>query len=194
MPRPFSVASHYHSHRNSPSPSLQFPQLDPQDESQPLSSSFYGSTSYTPRSSPSPTQTQLGAQQQHCDPYTQEKHAGAEPGVNPLHSASIAEYSHFVQACVIDVVDYDAQDAIFKKMRNDEFIGLMREQHKLPSAPPPRRVRWINIGGIDWGVLSTLALRYSQLKFLHLQLPLRLLIIIIILNRFACSVSRRHTS
>ena len=172
MPRPFSVASHYHSHRNSPSPSLQFPQLDPQDETQPLSSSFYGSTSYTPRSSPSPTQTHLGAQQ-YYDPYTQDKHAGAEPGVNPLHSASIAEYSHFVQACVIDVVDYDAQDAVFKKMRNDEFIGIMREQRTAPSSKaPPRRVRWISIGGIDWGVLSSLALRYSQLKFSYLQLRL----------------------
>ena len=70
--------------------------------------------------------------------------------MNPLHSASIAEYSHFVQACVIDVVDYDAQDAVFRRMRNDaKFIGVMRGQHKLPSAPPPRRVRWINIGGID---------------------------------------------
>ena len=36
------------------------------------------------------------------------------------------------------------------------------------SKAPPRRVRWMNVGGIDWGVLSTLALRYSQFKFLHL--------------------------
>jgi hypothetical protein len=87
--------------------------------------------------------------------------------VNPLHSASIAEYSHFIQACVIDVVDYDAQDAVFRRMRNDEFIGVMREQRSTPSSnAPPRRVRWINIGGIDWGVLSTLALRYSQFQIL----------------------------
>ena len=120
-----------------------------------------------PRSSPSPTQTQLGAQQ-HCAPYTGQKHAGAESGVNPLHSASIAEYSHFVQAWVIDVVDHDVQDAVLRRMSNDEFIGIMREQHTAPSSKaPPRRVRWINIGGIAWGVLSTLALRYSQCKFLH---------------------------
>jgi len=68
---------------------------------------------------------------------------------------------------VIDVVDYDARDAVFKRMRNDEFIGIMREQYTAPSSKaPPRRVRWINIGGIDWGVLSTLALRYSQFQIL----------------------------
>ncbi|TFK42085.1 hypothetical protein BDQ12DRAFT_645556 [Crucibulum laeve] len=126
-------------------------------------------------------------------------YAGAEPGVNPRRGSSIAEYSHFKQECVIEVVDYDSDDALFRRMGNEEFVRLMKEpegksdahlkgqkgremviskedgddgvQTKGPEEEleeldddedwPPRAVRWINIGGIDWNVISFLALRYN---------------------------------
>ena len=100
-----------------------------------------------------------------------ETHAGAEPGVNPRSGAAIAQYSHFKEACIIDVIDYDDKEVTSTRMKNDEFVQfLATEQGSLqPDVAkgseddlPPLSVRWINIEGIDWIVLSSVALRYSQ--------------------------------
>ncbi|KAF8167595.1 hypothetical protein B0H34DRAFT_23363 [Crassisporium funariophilum] len=93
-------------------------------------------------------------------------HAGAEPGVNPRSGTSIAEFSHFKQQCQIDVVDYDCDDASFERMSNaDLILMLQKEELGIGIGPdddlPPRRVRWVNIGGIDWDVLSAVALKYN---------------------------------
>lgn len=97
-----------------------------------------------------------------------DQHVGAEPGVNPRSGASIAQYSHFKQECVIDVVDYDADDATFRRVSNSGLIELLNEEkyttEESDSATlllPPRMVRWINITGVDWSVLSAVALKYS---------------------------------
>jgi hypothetical protein len=97
-----------------------------------------------------------------------DQHVGAEPGVNPRSGASIAEYSHFKQACVIDVVDYDADDATFRRVSNAGLIELLEDEKEHTTEEsdsatllPPRMVRWINITGIDWSVLSAVALKYS---------------------------------
>jgi len=97
-----------------------------------------------------------------------DQHVGAEPGVNPRSGASIVEYSHFKQACVIDVVDYDADDATFRRVSNAGLIELLNveEEHTTEESDsatllPPRMVRWINISGFDWSVLSAVALKYS---------------------------------
>ena len=45
-------------------------------------------------------------------------------------------------------------------MSNKSFIEMMN--HKGASEREPWvKVRWINIGGVDWSVLSALALRYG---------------------------------
>ncbi|KAF8956065.1 hypothetical protein BDZ97DRAFT_1672245 [Flammula alnicola] len=94
-----------------------------------------------------------------------DQHAGAEPGVNPLSGTSIAEYSHFQQDCVINVVDYDSDDVTFRRFTNAGLINLLQEPGTRDSPDseslPPRMVRWINIGGIDWSVLSIVALKYN---------------------------------
>jgi hypothetical protein len=88
--------------------------------------------------------------------------------VNPRSGTSIAEYSHFKQECVIDVVDYDADDVTFRRLSNAGLIELLKaeEEHTTEESDsatllPPRMVRWINITGIDWSVLSAVALTYS---------------------------------
>ncbi|KXN85741.1 Magnesium transport protein CorA [Leucoagaricus sp. SymC.cos] len=91
--------------------------------------------------------------------------ASAEPGVNPLRDSSIAKYSHYKQECLIDVIDYDVEDASIERLGNEDFINMMnRGYSKNPSdnGPDqhPKAVRWINIGGIDWDVLSALAPRH----------------------------------
>ncbi|KAJ3511394.1 hypothetical protein NLJ89_g4131 [Agrocybe chaxingu] len=92
-----------------------------------------------------------------------DEHAGAEPGVNPRSGLSIAEYSHFKQDCVIDVIDYDCDEATFQRVTNAGLIQLLSEKPDVfgDDGLPPRMVRWINIGGIDWNVLSAAALKYN---------------------------------
>lgn len=106
---------------------------------------------------------------QHCD---HDPYVGAEPGVNPRSGASNHEYSHFKQSCVIDVIDYDSEEATFSRMGNDQFIHTMKElaASRAQNAEggsggeqgsPPLAVRWINIGGVDWNVLRAVALQYD---------------------------------
>jgi len=104
-------------------------------------------------------------QHQHQHQYEYDHCAGAEPGVNPRSGLSVAEYSHFKQDCVIDVIDYDADDVNFQRLTNAGLLQLLNEPtpktRRGDDELPPRMVRWINIGGIDWGVLRALALKYS---------------------------------
>ncbi|KAF9566994.1 hypothetical protein CPC08DRAFT_681803 [Agrocybe pediades] len=91
--------------------------------------------------------------------YDHEQHAGAEPGVNPRSAQSAVEYSHFKQECLIDIVDYDCDSVKFQRLTNASLISLLKDEegHGLP----PSMVRWINIVGIDWSILSAIALKYN---------------------------------
>ncbi|KAJ3569911.1 hypothetical protein NP233_g4745 [Leucocoprinus birnbaumii] len=90
--------------------------------------------------------------------------AGAEPGANPRRDSSVAKYAQYKQECIIDVVDYDAEDATIERLGNVDFINMMKAGYSKDANDEldshPKAVRWINIGGVDWDVLSTLALRY----------------------------------
>lgn len=59
------------------------------------------------------------------------------------------------------MADYSSVRSSFGKMSNRSFIDMMN--HKGASEREPWvKVRWINIGGISWDVLSALALRYGM--------------------------------
>ncbi|KDR85489.1 hypothetical protein GALMADRAFT_234391 [Galerina marginata CBS 339.88] len=93
-----------------------------------------------------------------------DEHAGAEPGVNPRSGESIAEYGHLKQECEIEVMDYDCDEMTSHKFTNEGLISFLKERSpglQADDVGPPRTVRWINIVGIDWGVLSAIALKYS---------------------------------
>ncbi|TFY61554.1 hypothetical protein EVJ58_g4446 [Rhodofomes roseus] len=86
---------------------------------------------------------------------------GAEPGVDPRRASANIAYSGVKQKCVIEVVDYSTIRTSFGRMTNNEFINMLRD----PSASrrdPWVRVRWINVGGISWDVISALALKYDM--------------------------------
>ncbi|KAM6498834.1 magnesium transporter [Amanita muscaria] len=114
--------------------------------------------------------------------------AGAEPGINPRKDGATQRYGHFKQDCVIHVTDHSTTDMKARRMSNDLFIKLCRDEQigmasreggptekegvaktdeeteasSSENKPPrPKSVRWINIGGIDWEVLSALVLRYE---------------------------------
>ncbi|RDB27992.1 Cobalt/magnesium transport protein CorA [Hypsizygus marmoreus] len=90
--------------------------------------------------------------------------AGAEPGISPTS----VSYGHIQEKCVIEVADYSMDNFTLRRFSNVEFVQLMAEPmpvHDLPrtSSLDSKRscVRWINIGGLDWDVISAVGLKYN---------------------------------
>ncbi|KAJ7513039.1 magnesium transporter [Mycena galericulata] len=86
--------------------------------------------------------------------------AGAEPGVDPRQASADAEFGWMQQECAIQVVDYSAVRSTFRPMTNGELIELMNDSGKSERASWVK-VRWINIGGMNWDVMKAVALRYD---------------------------------
>lgn len=85
---------------------------------------------------------------------------GAEPGIDPRRESAYLSYGHIRQKCLIEVVDYSAVRSSFGRMTNSEFIRLLAD----PGASvkePWVKVRWINVGGVSWDVISALAIKYG---------------------------------
>ena len=84
--------------------------------------------------------------------------AGSEPGVDPRRPTANALYSHVHELCEIEVVDYSASNVEFNQYDNKEFLKMITGGQK----PAWAKVRWINIAGISWDVLSSLALAHGM--------------------------------
>lgn len=95
---------------------------------------------------------------------------GAEPGVDPHRHSTFAAYRNVRQRCVIDIVDYSSLRCSFGRMTNSGFIKFLQNDQP-PFREPWVKVRWINVGGISWDVISALALKYGNTR-LH-GYPLR---------------------
>ncbi|KAH7886321.1 hypothetical protein F5I97DRAFT_1879408 [Phlebopus sp. FC_14] len=85
---------------------------------------------------------------------------GAEPGVDPRRSSAHLHYGHIRQNSLIELVDYSTVRASFGRMTNSEFITLLNDKDAGKRAPWVK-VRWINICGISWDVISALAMHYD---------------------------------
>ncbi|EGN93721.1 hypothetical protein SERLA73DRAFT_63839 [Serpula lacrymans var. lacrymans S7.3] len=86
--------------------------------------------------------------------------AGAEPGVDPRRQSAYLHYGHIRENCVIEMAEYSSVRTSFGRMTNKEFIDLLGD----PIACQREswvKVRWINIGGISWDVMSALALKFD---------------------------------
>ncbi|KAF9225244.1 hypothetical protein BS17DRAFT_778349 [Gyrodon lividus] len=86
--------------------------------------------------------------------------AGAEPGVDPRRSSAFLTYGHIKQNCVIELVDYSTIRSSFGRMTNREFVRLLNDK-TAGTREPWAKVRWINICGISWDVISALAINYD---------------------------------
>ncbi|KAI0327693.1 hypothetical protein GY45DRAFT_1283295 [Cubamyces sp. BRFM 1775] len=86
---------------------------------------------------------------------------GAEPGVDPRRASAFLNYGHIRQQCLIEVNDYSTMRTSFGRMTNAEFIRLLADSNA-SRREPWVRVRWINVGGISWDVISALALKYDM--------------------------------
>ncbi|KAF8273845.1 hypothetical protein EI94DRAFT_1563103 [Lactarius quietus] len=86
---------------------------------------------------------------------------GAEPGVDPRRQSAFAAFGNIRQKCIIDIIDYSSIRCSTGRMTNGEFVEFLNSRDA--SAPEPWvKVRWINIGGISWDVISALALKYDM--------------------------------
>lgn len=86
---------------------------------------------------------------------------GAEPGIDPRRASAFLNYGHIRQQCMIEVVDYSAVRSSFGKMTNREFVDYMGNT-QASARDAWVKVRWINIGGISWDVISALAMKYGK--------------------------------
>ena len=85
---------------------------------------------------------------------------GAEPGIDPRHASANAHYGHIRQQCVIEIVDYSVTKCSVGRMTNRQLIKMLGTPDAA-KREPWARVRWINVGGISWDVLSALAIKYG---------------------------------
>lgn len=58
------------------------------------------------------------------------------------------------------MTDYSATTRRVKRVTNSEFVDLMDSPQAGREAWA--RVRWINIGGVSWDVMSALSVKYRQ--------------------------------
>lgn len=87
--------------------------------------------------------------------------AGAEPGVDPRRASAFLHYGHIRENCIITLVDYSAVRSSFGRMSNQQFVSLL-EDANAGAREPWVKVRWINVCGISWDVISALALKYGR--------------------------------
>ncbi|EKM61657.1 uncharacterized protein PHACADRAFT_248392 [Phanerochaete carnosa HHB-10118-sp] len=86
---------------------------------------------------------------------------GAEPGIDPRRESAFITYGHIRQKCLIEVVDYSAVRSSFGRMTNSEFIKLLADEGA-STKESWVKVRWINVGGISWDVVSALAIKFDM--------------------------------
>ena len=87
--------------------------------------------------------------------------AGAEPGIDPRRASAHLNYGHLSAKCSIEVTDYNGIRSSSLRMDNEQFLRFLDDKDGVGKRDPWVKVRWINIGGISWDVLSSLSLRYG---------------------------------
>ncbi|KIP06840.1 hypothetical protein PHLGIDRAFT_72083 [Phlebiopsis gigantea 11061_1 CR5-6] len=86
---------------------------------------------------------------------------GAEPGIDPRRESAFFSFAHIRQQCQIEIVDYSSVRSSYQRMVNSEFIQFLADP-EARARRPWSKVRWINVGGISWDIVSSLALAYGK--------------------------------
>ena len=89
------------------------------------------------------------------------KGPGAEPGVDVRKDSAYLNFGHIRQNCLIEIADYSSIRSSFGRMTNVEFINFL-DNAQASEREPWVKVRWINVGGISWDVIRSLALKYGM--------------------------------
>ncbi|PVF93811.1 hypothetical protein CPB86DRAFT_84374 [Serendipita vermifera] len=85
--------------------------------------------------------------------------SGAEPGVDPRNPASHAAYGSIKEHSEIEIIDYSVTNYEIQQFSNAEFVAYM--QKTKGKRPAWAKVRWINIAGVSWDVISRLGIAYD---------------------------------
>ena len=75
---------------------------------------------------------------------------GAEPGIDPRRESVKRAYAYIHEECEVEVIDYSAQQVKFQQFNNESFLSFLNNTGR----SPPMKVRWINVGGISWDIIS----------------------------------------
>ncbi|KAG2140989.1 hypothetical protein DEU56DRAFT_278126 [Suillus clintonianus] len=86
--------------------------------------------------------------------------AGAEPGIDPRRQSAYLHYAHIRERCEIQITDYSSVRSSFGKMDNERFVQMFNDERS-SEREPWVKVRWINVCGTSWDVMSALALKYD---------------------------------
>jgi hypothetical protein len=89
---------------------------------------------------------------------------GAEPGVDVRRNSAYITYGHIKQRCLIDLVDYSSVRSSSGRMTDREFVNYLNDPNA-SAREPWVKVRWINIGGLNWDVVRALAIKYGLFAF-----------------------------
>lgn len=89
--------------------------------------------------------------------------------MDPVRDAS--QYGHLVTDCDIDVVDYSVERVSVREFRgkssNKDFLEYLKtiDRDGCGKARSPEgwaKARWINVKGMDWGIIQALSLIYGK--------------------------------
>ncbi|KDQ58806.1 hypothetical protein JAAARDRAFT_193325 [Jaapia argillacea MUCL 33604] len=83
---------------------------------------------------------------------------GADPGADPRHHSTVLTYGHLREKCAIEVIDYSITSMDVRTVTNSELVEFLEGSS---TRDPWVKVRWINVGGISWDVISALTLKYD---------------------------------
>ncbi|CAE6419321.1 unnamed protein product [Rhizoctonia solani] len=86
---------------------------------------------------------------------------GTEPGADPRKSTSAELYGSIKANCKIQICEYGPSKARFTDYDNKSFINWLNSNEASSKREIWNKVRWINIAGVSWDVISALALHYS---------------------------------
>ncbi|KLO20174.1 hypothetical protein SCHPADRAFT_934777 [Schizopora paradoxa] len=85
---------------------------------------------------------------------------GAEPGIDPRKSNAFMQYGHIRAHCKIEVINYSSVRSTFDTFDNKGYLEYLSDPKKSTRAKWAK-VRWINVAGISWDVISALALEHD---------------------------------
>ncbi|KAH7343946.1 hypothetical protein B0J17DRAFT_644634 [Rhizoctonia solani] len=86
---------------------------------------------------------------------------GTEPGADPRKSTSAELYGGIKANCKIQICEYGPSKARFTDHDNRSFINWLDSNEATSKREIWNKVRWINIAGVSWDVISALALHYG---------------------------------
>ncbi|KAG8743373.1 hypothetical protein FRC10_012177 [Ceratobasidium sp. 414] len=89
---------------------------------------------------------------------------GTEPGADPRKSSTAEMYGHIKASpanCQIEISEYGPSKARFTTFDNKGFIDWVNKPAATAKREIWNKVRWINIAGVSYDVISAMALRYE---------------------------------